>query len=228
MTAGSKKAKTPRKKSRKPGKPRSTQAPGQFYGYSIQTTRMVARLLRCTQGQAVSLEVLDDVAVTGGPTTVAEQSKSGLAHNPVADRSVDLWKTLFNWVDSIRSGALTTETKFVLYVAQPYSGPLVTKLHEVRRPEDAASLIAELRDDLWGAAPKRANKTKLPETLAKYVNGVLEASDDTLSRLFAGLEYVTGSGSPVDDLTPLLRESDRRWRHRGRGEVDPRLDEEAR
>ncbi len=64
---------------------RATQAPGQFYGYSIQTTRMVARLLQCSQGQAVSLEVLDDVAVTGGPEVLAEQSKSGLAHNPVAD-----------------------------------------------------------------------------------------------------------------------------------------------
>jgi hypothetical protein len=206
MTGASKKAKSPRKKSKKAGKPRSAQAPGQFYGYSIQTTRMVARLLRCTHGQAVSLEVLDDVAVTGGATTVAEQSKSGLAHNPVADRSVDLWKTLFNWLEAIRSGALTTETKFVLYVAQPYDGALITKLHDVRRPEDAAPLIAELRDDLWGPAPRRAKKAKLPDTLAKYVNAVLDASDDTLSRLFAGLEYVAGSGSPVDDLTPLLKE----------------------
>lgn len=184
---------------------RATQAPGQFYGYSIQTTRMVARLLQCSQGQAVSLEVLDDVAVTGGREVVAEQSKSGFAHNPVADRSVDLWKTLFNWVEAIRSGALATETKFVLYVAQPYSGQIVAELHEIQRPEDAASMIAELRDDFWGAEPKRAKKATLPETIAKYVNGVLGASDNTLSRLFAGLEFVTGSGSPVDDLMPLLK-----------------------
>ena len=183
-----------------------SQAPGQFYGYSIQTTRMVARLLQCTHGQAVSLEVLDDVAVTGGSEVIAEQSKSGLAHNPVADRSVDLWKTLFNWVEAIRAGALATETKFVLYVAQPYRGELIEKLHGIKRPEDAGSLISELRDDFWGTAPKRANKTSLPDTIAKYVNGVLEASDDTLSCLFAGIEFMTGSGSPIDDLTPLLKE----------------------
>jgi hypothetical protein len=185
---------------------RSVQAPGQYYSYSIQTNRMVARLLRCTHGQAVSLEVLDDVAVTGGQEVVAEQSKSGLAHNPVADRSVDLWKSLFNWVGAIRSGALATDTKFVLYVAQPYSGTIIEKIHGIRRAEDAVSLIAELRDEFWGPAPKRSKKAYLPDTIARYVNGVLEASDDTLSRLFAGVEFVAGKGSPVDDMTPLLTE----------------------
>jgi len=185
---------------------RSTQAPGQFYGYSIQTTRMVARLLQCTQGQAVSLEVLDDVAVTGGMEVVAEQSKSGLVHNPVADRSVDLWKTLYNWVEAIRSGALTTETKFILYVAQPYGGTIVERISKIERPQEALSVIADLRDMFWGVEPMRGQKASLPDSIAKYVNGVLEASDDTLSRLFAGLEFVTGSGSPVDDLTPLLKE----------------------
>lgn len=184
----------------------STQAPGQFYGYSIQTTRMVARLLQCTHGQAVSLEVLDDVAVTGGSGTVAEQTKSGLAHNPVSDRSVDLWKTLFNWVNAIRAGALTAETKFVLYVAQPYSGAIVERLHSIHRPEEAGATIAALRDEFWGVGPKRTKKKTLPDTIAKYVNAVLGASDDMLSRLIASLEFSTGTGSPVDDLVPLLRD----------------------
>lgn len=198
--------KVPVSAAKKVGRKRSTQAPGQFYGYSIQTTRMVARLLRCTHGQAVSLEVLDDVAVTGGPEVVAEQSKSGLAHNPVGDRSVDLWKTLFNWVEAIRSGALTTETKFILYVAQPHSGTIVERISNIDRAKDAPSVIADLRDEFWGVEPKRGKKAVLPETIAKYVNGVLEAGDDTLSRLFTGFELVTGSGSPADDLTPLLKE----------------------
>lgn len=204
MTSAPKKNTAAGPNGRKRAKRRSTQAPGQFYGYSIQTTRMVARLLECSHGQAVSLEVLDDVAVTGATNVVVEQSKSGLAHNPVADRSVDLWKTLFNWIDAIRSGALTTETKFVLYVAQPYTGQLIQKLNGVRRPEDASQLIAELRDDFWGPAPKRSEKAALPMTLAPYVNGVLGGSDDTLSRLFVSLEFDAGTGSPVDDLTPLL------------------------
>jgi hypothetical protein len=191
-------------KRKKSAKKRSTQVPGQFYGYSLQITRLVARLLECSHGQAVSLEVIGDVGVTGDAGTVAEEDKSGLAHNPVADRAVDLWKTLFNWVGDIRSGALNTETKFVLYVAQPHTGRIIKKLHEVRHPKDAMPLIAELRDEFWGKAPQRSKKASLSDTSALYVNGVLEASDDTLSRLFAGLEFKTGTGSPNDDLAPLL------------------------
>lgn len=204
MTKAPKESADTAKKTNPRSKARSTQAPGQFYGYSIQTTRMVARLLECSHGQAVSLEVLDDVAVAGGAEVIAEQSKSGLAHNPVADRSVDLWKSLYNWVGAIRSGALTTETKFVLYVAQPYTGSVIEKLNAIARPDDAPPVIDELRDAFWGPGPQRTKKADLPATLASYVNGVLEASDDTLSRLFAGLEFRTGTGSPVDDLTPLL------------------------
>jgi len=47
---------------------------------------MLGRLLQGRPGEAVSLEVLDDVAVIGPDGTTAEQIKSGLAHNPIADR----------------------------------------------------------------------------------------------------------------------------------------------
>src|SRR4051812_46484770 len=65
----------------------STQVPGQLYGYLLQVTRFVAHLLRAHPGQAVSVEHLDDVATEGPDGVIAEQDKSGLAHNPVSDRS---------------------------------------------------------------------------------------------------------------------------------------------
>src|SRR5687767_10932510 len=88
-------------------KPRSAQVPAQFLGYSLQTTRAAIRALQAEPGAFVSVEVLDDVAVTrsdGG--TTAEQSKSATASNPIADRSVELWKTFSNWVRAAESGAL--------------------------------------------------------------------------------------------------------------------------
>jgi len=183
---------------------RATQAPGQFYGYSIQVTRMLARLLQCRTGQAVSLEVLDDVAVIGPDGTTAEQSKSGLAHNPIADRAVDLWKTLCNWVGAIRRGALSSDTHFVLYVAQPHDGCLVRKLHEATGQPAALALIRELRGDMWGPAPGYPKKKHLPDTLAPFVNTVLETTDDVLIRLIVSFELETGSGSPGDDLQEAL------------------------
>jgi len=76
---------------------RGAQAPGQFYGYSLQITRALAHLLRARPSQSVSVEVFDDVATSRQTGQVLEQDKSGLAHNPVSDRSIDLWKTLHNW-----------------------------------------------------------------------------------------------------------------------------------
>jgi hypothetical protein len=187
-------------------KGRGTQVPGQFYGYSLQITRAVAHLLRAHEGQSVSVEHLDDVATFSGDEVVAEQDKSGLAHNPVADRSLELWKTLHNWVRAIREGALRSDAKFILYVAQDHHGSVVDRVHTVANKADAASLVLVLRAEFWGKAPKYSARTKLPSELAEHVNGVLQASDEVLSLLFASLTLESGTGSPNDDLLPLLAE----------------------
>jgi hypothetical protein len=54
----------------------------------------------------VSIKHLDDVATHADEGVIAEQDKSGLAHNPVTARSPELWKSLANWVRAIRVGAL--------------------------------------------------------------------------------------------------------------------------
>lgn len=185
---------------------KSTQVPGQFYGYSIQVTRMLAYLLRCRTGQAASLEVLGDVGLEGYGGSVTEEAKSGLAHNPIADRSVDIWKTLHNWLEAIRAGALGSDVRFVLYVAQPHQGELVRKLHETNGAANALALIQEIRDEFWGEGPQFDKKQQLPETIAPYVNSVLETSDEILVRLILSFSVESGSGSPADDLRPALQE----------------------
>lgn len=187
-------------------KRRSTNVPGPFYGYLVQGSRAVAHLLRARPGQAVSVEHLDDVATQGPDGVVVEQDKSGLAHNPVANRSVDLWKTLHIWVRAIRDGALKSDTKFVLYVAQNHHGDVIDRIHNVVNKADAAALVQSLRNEFWGKAPKRAARAKLPVDLAEHVNGVLSASDDVLSLLFVNLVLENGSGSPNDDILPLISE----------------------
>ena len=122
-------------------KRRSTNVPGQFYGYVLQVTRSVAHLLRARPGQAVSVEHLDDVATEGPDGVIAEQDKSGLTHNPVADRSIELWKTLHNWVRAIRDGAMKSDTKFVLYVAQDHRGGVIDRIHVVTNKPNADALV---------------------------------------------------------------------------------------
>jgi hypothetical protein len=184
----------------------SAQAPGQFYGYSLQITRSVAHLLRAHAGQSVAVEHLDDVATYDGSSAVLEQDKSGLAHNPVSDRSVGLWKALYNWVHAIRAGALKQDTKFVLFVAQNHHGNVIDRIHEVSNQPDAEALVGSLRKEFWGDEPGRALRSALPTDLAAVVNPVLSASDEVLARLFVGVSLENGSGSPNDDLLIALRE----------------------
>lgn len=51
------------------------------------------------------IEVHGDVATlhSGGFVT-AEEDKSSINANPVADKSTDFWKTLSNWVDAAIEG----------------------------------------------------------------------------------------------------------------------------
>jgi hypothetical protein len=182
----------------------SVNAPGQLYGFSVQITRSVAHLLQAKEGESVSVEHLDDVATESADTAILEQDKSGLAHNPVADRSVELWKTLRNWVKAIRSGALKTNTKFVLYVAQDHHGGIIDNIHRVTTRADADAVVQSLRKQFWGSAPKFAKRSTLPAELAEHVNDVLNATDDVLAHLFTNLTLENGTGSPNDDLHSLI------------------------
>lgn len=185
-------------------KRRSNQVPGQFLGFSLQITRSVAHLLCAHEGQSVSVEHFDDVATSGPAGVVVEQDKSGLAHNPISDRSLDLWKTLHNWVRAIRDGALKSDTKFVLYVAQGHHGNVIDRIHAVTNKADADALVQALRIEFWGKAPKYGARAKLPDDLAVHVNGVFHAKDDMLAHLFVNVTLENGSGSPNDDLLPLI------------------------
>lgn len=185
--------------------PRSAQVPGQFYGYSLQITRAVANLLRAGEGKSVAVEHLADVATLGPGTATLEEDKSGLAHNPIADNSVDLWKSLHNWVEDIRRGVSVRDTRFVLYVAQAHEGPLASRISGVVTREAAAKLLEEIRDQFWGPRPEMPKRATIADGLAPYVNRVLDSDDEVLAELFVNISVERGSGSPNDDLRPELR-----------------------
>lgn len=189
---------TPKFRTKKaaPKKKRSANVPGQFYGYSIQITRVIAHFLRAQKGQSVSIEHLDDVATHSGASVIVEQDKSGLAHNPVTDRSLELWKSLANWVRAIRAGALKDDTRFLLYVAQGHRGDLIDSVHRATAKASADAVVRSLRATFGAQA-------KLPAGLAEHVKEVLSASDDVLARLFVNLSLENGSGAPNDDLAAM-------------------------
>ena len=187
------------------GKKGSTQVPGQLYGYSVQESRLLAHLLLAEEGDVVSLEVIDDVGVVGATGTTAEQTKSGLAHNPISDLAKDLWKTLSNWLTAIRAGSLPSDAKFLLYVAQPHTGQVVQQISDAKTHAEALALLRQLRDRFWGKPPAYKKRAKLGDEVAPHVNAILSAQDNVVVDLFRNFVIETAVANPNDDLNKLLR-----------------------
>jgi hypothetical protein len=177
-------------------------APGQLYGFSLQITRTLAHLIRAKQGDAVCIETVDDVVTRADDGSILEQDKSGLAHNPVADRAVDLWKTLDHWATLIETKKLPESSKLVLFVAQGHHGPIVDRLHKAASREAALVDAGWLRDQMWGPLPERPERARMPRGISAFVEHVLTCPDDVLDSLITGFCLENGSGSPNDDLLP--------------------------
>lgn len=183
-------------------------AAGQLLGYSVQQTRLLCRLIQSRTIEsinAVSLEVVDDVAVHG-EETILEQTKSGLSQNPISDNSIHLWKTISNWIKAIRSGVVGIEnTKFVLHVVQPYSGEIAEKINDVAAMENALQLIAELKEKFWGVSPEFKKRAELSSEVGKCINFVLNANTSLLAKLFINFSLEKGSGDSIADARSLIR-----------------------
>jgi C-terminal domain 7 of the ABC-three component (ABC-3C) systems len=188
-------------------KRRSTQVPGQFLGYSLQTTRATMRLLQAPAGAFVSVEVLDDVAVASqGRKITLEQTKSTTSGNPVSDRSVDLWKTLANWVRAAESGQLDcTRTILEIFVSKQRQGKLVQSMAAANDSTAAASALREARDLLWGPPPTYPKRSRVGATLARHVDSVFGADRKIATAVIKQLSLAFGSGSSEADLIDAFR-----------------------
>jgi hypothetical protein len=181
-------------------------AAGQYLGYSLQSTLLAIRLRKAAEGAACSLEVLDDVSeqMEDG-TTHLIQSKSALTDNPVADRAVSLWKTLFNWLELFNLGLANPDTTtFEIYVSRSVRGDIVERFHKALTDKDAAQALTFARDMLWGPVPDFSLKANLAPNIRKYVNPVLEADESLVIPIIQNFSLTCGSGSPQADFEKLI------------------------
>lgn len=199
--------KASRKRSSKNSNRAPATAPGQFLGYGLQYTRLTAMLLEGPEGSICSVEVLDDIAqVNQDGNVVLSQSKSSLGANPISDRAVALWKTIYNWLTLVNLGKVEIATTvFELYVSRPFNGNLAEQIAAAATEKDAVDAIEAARTELWGQAPHFNQKSKLSADLARYVNPVLESDIDTLASLVMRIRLVCGSGSPQRDIETALK-----------------------
>lgn len=175
-----------------------TSVPGQYYGYSIQSTRQCLHLLLAPAGSVVALEVLDDTDVVQPDDEVkVEQSKSGLATNPISDWSVDLWKTFSNWIDAIEAGYIElARTHFHLYVVQPKNGDIADLLKFSHTPALALTAVQNI---------KKQFKKEKPAGCKPYVDKFLAYDQQKLAQLIVRFTYECGDSDPVKPIKDILR-----------------------
>lgn len=178
-------------------KPLKTSAAGQYLGYSLQQLRLAHHLFRALDGDAVSLEYLDDVAVhRANGTFLLEQSKSALVGNPMSDRSEELWKTFANWAELCVDGTVeAATTDFRLYVTPAKTGTLVGAIHAASET-DADQVLAKIK--------KLISPAKVNVGCADLVMRFLEAGEDICLRIIARFQLVAES-DPVESVRQFVR-----------------------
>jgi hypothetical protein len=168
-------------------------APGQYLGYGLQPVRMCARLLLAKEGDYVSTEHLDDVAVhSADGMLLLEQTKSALSKNPVSDWAIDLWKTFANWIGTTTKLSLDPKsTHYVLYVAPGNSGQRVSELHQAYTKQQVDAIVEAVRADL-------ASRPTAP-VCADHLEVFLEADPTTRAAIVANFSLI-GQDDPLEEI----------------------------
>jgi len=183
-------------------KRRSTQVPATYAGFTQQTFRAVVHLLKAEIGDVVSVEVLDDIATSSACDTVVEQAKNTRG-NPIANASIDFWKTVSNWLDGIAAGELLVDrTHFILSVRSGCHGSIAESFAAATAPAAARSAVNAAR----AFYARRLSAPAADDSeLIGYVQRVLSASDETLSLLIQRFSIVRLSGNVMEEIERGLR-----------------------
>lgn len=136
----------------------NTHVPDKVYAFMIQSHHMLYELLDCKKGDTVSIEVFDDVGVEHEDGSKdAIQVKSALSdRNPVSDRAVDLWKTLYNWIIAVESNELDAEgSKFIIFITVNKAGTIVNAFQKANSFDMAAKAWEDTRKNFYEDSGKQ-------------------------------------------------------------------------
>lgn len=160
-------------------------ATGQMAGYLFQPDRALVLLCSCKSKEAVSIELVDDVALVDedGIVIYREQDKSSIQPNgkPFKDRSKDLWNTLKIWVDEIKSGTLIIDTT-----------KLVCVTNKILDKDSLIKIIAAAKNDEEVAAAfflLKAASTKPPEGIKEIIKSVI-AEENILRQIIPQITLI--------------------------------------
>jgi len=172
----------------------TSNAPAQLLGYAVQFPRALLHLLRAGPGDAVSVEIIGDVAThKADGSALSEEDKTSTVGNPLTDRSTDLWKTFYNWLKAVDEGSIDlNKTRFFLYTNQ--SGREAT-VHAF----DQAGTLDEAKTALANAKTTLSNITASHE-IWPYFDFVMSYDQDKVAELLTRFDLQVNDGLGITEI----------------------------
>ncbi|MBN2424770.1 MAG: hypothetical protein JXR46_06215 [Calditrichaceae bacterium] len=176
----------------------NSNAPGSFLGYSMQVPRALFHLLTGSPGDIVCVEILGDVtSLSSDDHTISEEDKASTDSNPLTDRSINLWKTFYNWINAVNSGEMDIQkTIFILYTNKAGRPGLVNHFDSAVTKEDAQKVITE--------AKQRLKDINHDHVIWSYYDYVVNKNEILLSEVILKFELQIGSGAGYDEVEQEL------------------------
>jgi hypothetical protein len=178
----------------------------QFLGYELQLLRACSYLFNQDSAANVYIEYLDDVCVVfPSKNILVEQDKRIFSTNPISDWSIDLWKTLYNWITKVVSGQLDVDrTTFRIYVVPKNRANFAWYMHSATTEAHADQIIKTIT--------REYQSKKNLSRVQKYVVFSLFSNRHILQKIIPNMEVLSPSGDPMEEfknqIQPLTPNSD--------------------
>ncbi|WP_160069291.1 ABC-three component system protein [Sphingobacterium bovisgrunnientis] len=171
----------------------NTTADGSILGYLFQIERALLWLSELSNECIVGVEVDDDILVKleNGESIdkIYEQSKHSVSKAiPYSDHSIDLWKTLYNWINLIEDKKCDIDKSIfsILSNKKIPSNRLISKISKINdksSSKEIEDIIITLKDIA----------IKLPVKKQKYGNKILDCSNDFLKQFLIRIQILDNS-----------------------------------
>ncbi len=157
-----------------------THVPDKVYSFTFQIRHMLNELIKAKEGDIISLEALDDVAIENNGENELIQIKNVISkNNPTSNRDVNFWKTFYNWLLYVQGENIELEkTKFRLFVHtidNKNIGDICEKFHQADNTNDAEQSLEMAIKEIKGNGEK-----EIPESYKKYIDVLFDEDNRTI------------------------------------------------
>ncbi|MBB3303929.1 MULTISPECIES: hypothetical protein [unclassified Enterobacter] len=181
-------------------------------GFEFQDLVYVEKLIELKEGQSLGLEVHDDIHIEMVDKSglidnlTLVQVKHSVNSGNITDRDIDLWKTIYNWINLLPSLPKINNITFQLFTNKALNSQHFISLLK-SKSKDLESILSHIRitnTDILEAESKKEQGDP-PNPLAKFVSCVSETNDEKLNFIFERFEFHSDDSSIIERISSSLR-----------------------